>query len=79
MKSSFAIGILLLLLGTVILAWPVISYTTSDTIIDLGPVEVTSEEREHVALPPVLGGALVAAGMVLVVLKFIRADDTPRA
>jgi hypothetical protein len=68
MKSSVAIGIALIIIGIVILAWPVISYTTTDTIVDLGPVEVTSEDEEHIALPPILGGAAIAGGIGVLLL-----------
>lgn len=68
MRNSLALGIVLVLLGTVILAWPVITYTKTDTIIDLGPVEVTSKDQKHVALPPVLGATFVLAGIALVVI-----------
>jgi uncharacterized membrane protein HdeD (DUF308 family) len=67
MRNSLAIGIVLLLLGIAMLAWPVISYTTTDTVVDLGPVEVTREDEEHIALPPILGGVLVASGIALLV------------
>jgi hypothetical protein len=67
MKNSLALGVILVLLGAAILAWPVISYKDTDTVVDLGPVEVTREDTEHVALPPVLGGVLIAAGLAAVV------------
>jgi hypothetical protein len=56
-----------MLLGAAILAWPVITYTDTDTVVDLGPIEVTDEDTEHVALPPVLGGVMIAAGLAVVV------------
>ena len=45
MKSSAAIGVILMLLGGAILAWPVITYTDRDKVVDLGPVEITTETR----------------------------------
>jgi hypothetical protein len=67
MKNSLAIGVILLLLGAAILAWPVITYKDTDTVVDLGPIEVTDEDTERVALPPVLGGVIIAAGLAMVV------------
>ena len=75
MKNSLVIGIVLLLLGTAILAWPVITYTTTDTVVDLGPLEVTKEDEENIALPPILGGAFIAAGLGLVVFGFGRSRE----
>ena len=68
MKNALAIGVILILLGGVILAWPVISYTDRDTVVDLGPVEVTSEDTDHIVLPRVLGAAAIAAGVTLAFL-----------
>jgi hypothetical protein len=67
MKNSLAIGVILMLLGAAILAWPVITYKDTDTVVDLGPIEVTDEDTERVALPPVLGGVIIAAGLAMVV------------
>ena len=68
MKGLLAIGVLLLAIGIGVLAWPVISYTERDKAIDLGPVEVFTQEEEHVRLPRILGFAGIAAGAALIVL-----------
>jgi uncharacterized membrane protein HdeD (DUF308 family) len=68
MKNSLAIGVILVLLGVAILAWPVITYTDTDTVVDIGPLEVTTEDTEHIALPPILGGVVIAAGVALLLL-----------
>ena len=44
-----------------------ISYTTEETVIDAGPLELTAEEEESVNWPPYAGGVAVIAGIILVV------------
>jgi di/tricarboxylate transporter len=51
----------------VLLAGPVFTYTKHEKVVDLGPVEVTAANRKHVSLPPVLGGAALVVGVVLLV------------
>ena len=79
MRNSLSIGIVLLLLGTAILAWPVITYTTTDKIVDLGPVEVTKQDKEHIKFPPVLGGTFVAAGLALLVVGSGKGREMSRS
>lgn len=43
------------------------SYTTEETIIDAGPLEVNAEKQESINWPPYAGGAALIAGIVLVV------------
>lgn len=68
MKGMGWLGAVLLLLGVLVLAYPVITYTTSKKVVDLGAVEVTHQKREHVLLPSALGVAATVAGVVLLVV-----------
>ena len=61
------LGIVLIVLGIVALAYGGISWTDRDTVIDAGPFEVQTVEREGIPLSPILGIVSVAAGVVLVV------------
>ena len=67
MRGTMLLGILLLLAGLAGLAWPVISYTERDKVVDIGPVEVTTEKERRVPIPPIAGGLAAAAGVVLMV------------
>jgi len=60
---------LLLVLGVVALVYGGVSWTRKDTVIDAGPVEVTADKRESLAVPPLVGLALVVGGLVLVMRK----------
>ena len=61
------IAVLLIVLGLVALAYGGITMTTRDKVVDLGPVEVTQEEKHRLPLPPVVGGIAVAAGIIMLV------------
>ena len=60
-------GVVLLVLGLAALAYQGISYTSRETVIDLGPIHATAERQRTVPLPPIFGIAAVAAGVVLLV------------
>jgi hypothetical protein len=64
-----ALGIVLVVLGIVGLVYGGISWTRRDTIVDAGPIEITTDKRESVPLPPVVGGLLLVAGIVLLMKK----------
>jgi uncharacterized membrane protein len=61
------VGILLIVLGVVALAYGGISYTREEKVLDLGPIEATAERRETIPLPPLLGGLALAGGVVLLI------------
>ena len=62
-----AIGIILIVVGLVGLLWGGISWTDRDTVVDLGPVEIQSAERESIPLPPIAGAICLAVGATLLI------------
>jgi len=67
MRGLVLVGVLLIVGGLAALTWPVISYTRTEKVVDLGPVEVTADRERRVPVPPLVGGLAVAAGLILVV------------
>ena len=65
MSAMRILAVVLIVLGVLMFAYPAITYTTRDEVVDLGPIEVTQEERHRVPLSPILGGVAVAAGIIL--------------
>lgn len=61
------IGIVLIVVGLVALLLGGITYTTRDTVVDIGPVHATAERQHLIPLSPVFGVAAVAAGVVCLV------------
>ena len=67
MRTATVIGILLIVLGVIALAYQGITYTTREKVIDLGPIKATKETEKTIPLPPILGGAALAGGVVLLI------------
>jgi hypothetical protein len=61
------IGIVLIVAGLVGLAWGGFTYTTTEKVVDIGPIHATRDKTHNVPLPPVVGGLALAAGVVLLV------------
>ena len=64
-----AIGIVLVVLGLIGLLIGGVTWTDRDTVVDAGPIEITTEERERLPIPPIAGGVLLVAGVVLLLKK----------
>lgn len=64
-----ALGVVLVVLGILALAYGGISWTRKDKVIDAGPIEVTADKKESVPLPPLAGGLLLIGGLALIVRK----------
>lgn len=67
MKAATIVGILLVILGVVSLAYQGITYTTHKKIIDIGPMQATQEEKKTIPLPPILGAAALVGGVALLI------------
>ncbi len=63
------VGIVLVVLGIAGLAYGGLSWTRRDTVIDAGPIKITADKKESVPLPPLVGGLLLVAGVVLILKK----------
>jgi uncharacterized membrane protein len=68
MKTMIWVGILLIVLGAMVLAYQGINYTRQKKVLDMGSVHVTKETHERIPLPPILGGLALAGGVVLLVM-----------
>ena len=67
MKPLTIVGIVLIVIGVVALAYQGISYTTTEKVVDIGPLKVEAKKEKTIPLPPILGGVAVAAGVVLLI------------
>jgi uncharacterized membrane protein YidH (DUF202 family) len=68
MKPLTIVGIVLIVLGVIALAYQGINYTTTERVVDIGPLKVEAKKEKTIPLPPVLGGVAVAAGVVLLIV-----------
>lgn len=59
-------GIILIALGIAALLVGGLSYTKKETVVDAGPVEVSTSSRETLPLPPIFGIVAIVAGAGMV-------------
>lgn len=68
MKPKLNIGVALIFIGVVALAYQGITYTRHEKIIDIGPIQATQETRKTIPLSPILGGIALIGGIGLVIV-----------
>ncbi len=68
MKTISWVGIVLIVLGALALAYQGINYTRQKDVLDMGSMHVTTESHERIPLPPILGGLALAGGVVLLAM-----------
>ena len=67
MKPLSIAGIALIVLGLVALVYGGITYTSRETVVDLGPIQATADRERTFPLPPVAGIVAVVGGIALLV------------
>jgi uncharacterized membrane protein len=68
MKPIIWVGILLVVLGGLALVYQGFNYTRHGQVMDVGPMHVTTDTRDRVPISPILGGLVLAGGIVLLVV-----------
>ncbi len=72
MKPAVIVGVILIVIGAVALAYQGITYTTQEKVVDLGPLKVEAKKEKTIPLPPLLGAVLLVGGVVLVAVSARR-------
>jgi hypothetical protein len=67
MKPMTLLGILLIVIGGMALAYQGFTYTHQEKILDVGPIHATAEKHDRVFIPPILGALALAGGIALIV------------
>jgi hypothetical protein len=73
MKHFAVLGLILVILGVLALAYQGITYTKHKEIIDIGPIHATEDKTKTIPLPPVIGAAAAVGGAILIVVGSKRA------
>jgi hypothetical protein len=68
MKPSAVAGFVLIALGVMALIYQGFTYTTRETVLDVGPIHATAEREKTFPLPPILGVAFVVGGVALLLI-----------
>lgn len=67
MKPIALVGIVLIVLGVAALVYQGFTYTSRETVVDIGPIKATADRQKTVPIPPIAGVVAVVAGVALVV------------
>jgi hypothetical protein len=68
MKTNMLIAIILIAIGIVAFAYQGITYTTREKVVDIGPIQMTTEKTKTLPLPPIVGAVALVGGIVLLVM-----------
>ncbi len=63
------IGIVLIVVGLLGLVWGGLTYTTTEKLVDIGPIHATQEKAHNIPFPPIAGAVAVIGGVLLLVLS----------
>jgi len=72
MTGMRIVGLVLIIVGLVGLLSGGIGWTREKTVLDLGPIEAKTKEHKSIPIPPLAGGLVLAAGVLLLVLPARR-------
>jgi uncharacterized membrane protein YidH (DUF202 family) len=72
MTINRIVGVILILIGLVGVLFGGVFWTREKTIVDIGPIEAKAQEREGVPISPIVGGVIVVAGVVLLLVPARR-------
>jgi hypothetical protein len=61
MKNILILGVALIVIGAAVLGYHY-TYTTEETILQIGPITATAERTHTVSLPPIIGWLLIGGG-----------------
>jgi len=64
LRAFFILGIVLLASGAVVLGYDHYSYTTTESILRIGPLTANAERTHTVWIPPFVGWLLLAGGVI---------------
>jgi drug/metabolite transporter (DMT)-like permease len=73
MKPAVVVGVVLIILGIVGLAFGGFSFTHREKVIDLGPIQASADKKESLPIPPILGALAIVGGVVLLATSARRA------
>ena len=67
MKVGTLVGLILIALGLVGVAYGGITYTRHRQVAQVGPLQVSTREERTIPISPIVGGVAIIAGVALIV------------
>jgi len=65
MSRNAVIGLILIVIGVVALVYQGITYSTRETVLDVGPIHATADREKTLPISPLVGAGAVAGGVAL--------------
>jgi uncharacterized membrane protein YidH (DUF202 family) len=62
------LGIVLIVIGIIMLAYTGFNYVTTEKVVDIGPIEINAQKNNRVSWPPFVGLVLIVGGVVIIAL-----------
>jgi len=62
------LGIALIVIGIIMLAYTGFNYVTTEKVVDIGPIEINAQKNHTVEWPPIVGLVLIVGGIVVIAL-----------
>lgn len=75
MKTILILGVAMIVIGAAVLGYDHYSYTTTENILQIGPITATAEETHTVSLPPILGWLLIVGGACALAFALLSKKD----
>lgn len=72
MGNLTLIGVILVVLGIGALVVENVTFTETKKVVDLGPIQVRSEEQHNIPIPTIAGIGAIIAGLGLVVASRLK-------
>ena len=66
------LGFILILLGIIMMAYTGFNFVTTEKVVDLGAIKINQEKSHPVQWSPIVGGVILIAGIVLIVINKIK-------
>jgi hypothetical protein len=66
MKNLLISGIALIVIGAAVLGYDHYSYTTRETVLQVGPITATADRTHTVSIPPIIGWLLLGGGICVI-------------
>ena len=65
--AMFVIGLVLIIAGTLVIAFRGIPYTSREVVLEIGGLNATAETERTKQIPPIVTGLAIAGGVLLVI------------
>jgi uncharacterized membrane protein YdcZ (DUF606 family) len=67
MKIS-TLGIILTIIGIFMIAYTSLGFITREKVVDIGPIQITKENKYPLEWPSILGAAILISGVTVLIV-----------